>query len=1250
MRYSVVIVLILCLAASSSCFSQTSARDVLVDIVVSPQAVPAEEIAAGELSHYLGILYPDVRFEVVREKSRKADRAIYFGSVKSLPGLGRHIGDKELAGPESYVVTTARMDGQRTGIIFGSDPRGAMYGAYSLLEKLGCGFYLSYDAFPSGRRGDFSFDGWDLSDAPLAQDRIVFNWHNFLSGCSTWNLSDWKHWITQAQKMGYNGVMVHAYGNNPMVKFSFNGVDKPVGYLSTTQKGRDWSTQHVNDVRRLWGGFVFDGPVFGSEAAVVPDADRAGAAGRLMHSVFAHAEQRDMDIYFAVDVDTASANPQAVIETLPRRARFPIAVEQMRWMNQQGGTMWLANPDTPQGYRYHKAQVEALMQAYPQIDCLVVWFRHGNTPWMALKAAEMPQSWRKEYRDELQKTPEAAKLWRSHNFFALGKVVTAFERALREIGRDNVKIAVGSWRFDFLPGCDRFLPRHVKFIPLDWEVLNDRSRLRSSESRRVIREAGAHRPVLPVVWAHHDDGNYVGRPYTPYSDFQSRLVDSRAGGFGIIHWTTRPLDLYFKSLAEQVWTTTKDQPLRITCNKMAERSFGTSAGEKMGEYLYRWVTEAPKIGRDTSDRFIDRKLADTADIVPGYEQRMKLVDSVERKLMDAAGRERLDYFKGLERFITDVHRTEEAFRRSQDLYKAGNLAAARRAMVSCRPEAVIEQYAHASNLSGITRGEQGLVASMNLRWLTHYVRHRQILGTEPVRCNFAPTSHDPLAQSMGTFTFHFGPKREVWECFGTEETGAPTFVVPDNVEITRGDEVPAEYEEICRTGVETDEPITMTLQPIMAKGGRGQTNIARLPAGRYRLALLMLDPESTGPGRRLFNVTAGGRTDRIDVFGQTGQANRILVRRYAVTLEEPSRVDVTLEPVKGKALLCGAVLEPVGDNVSSRRKTISIMNRVNLYQLQHPWKESDRNWIRATYYTGVMAFYHATKDARLLEQAVGWAQRHKWQPGNERAGSNILTCGQTYLQIYFLKKDPAMIEPLIEWVNCGKPNAPSGQPVWYLEAGRRYADSLYVGPPALAMLSRTTGDEKYLKYMHAMYKDVADLLFDKEHGLFYRDKRFIDAQSRNGRKVFWSRGNGWVIAGIPRILEYLPKDDPHYAKYVNLLRTMAASIAGVQGTDGLWRTNLGDPDEYPGPETSGTAFFTYAMAWGINHGILKKDKYLPVVRKAWTGLVDSVHADGKLGWVQPVGDRPRVVESHMTHEYAVGAFLLAGSEILKLQQ
>ena len=155
-------------------------------------------------------------------------------------------------------------------------------------------------------------------------------------------------------------------------------------------------------------------------------------------------------------------------------------------------------------------------------------------------------------------------------------------------------------------------------------------------------------------------------------------------------------------------------------------------------------------------------------------------------------------------------------------------------------------------------------------------------------------------------------------------------------------------------------------------------------------------------------------------------------------------------------------------------------------------------------------------------------------------------------------------------------------------------------------------------------------------------------QVRNGKKIFWSRGNGWVFAGIPRILRYLPESDPHYKRYLALFKRMADAITKAQSNDGLWRANLGDEDDYPGPESSGTAFFCYGLAWGINKGHLDRDRFLPVVLKAWKGLVASVHKSGKLGWVQPVGDSPAAAGADDTHEYAVGAFLLAGSEMVKV--
>jgi rhamnogalacturonyl hydrolase YesR len=328
---------------------------------------------------------------------------------------------------------------------------------------------------------------------------------------------------------------------------------------------------------------------------------------------------------------------------------------------------------------------------------------------------------------------------------------------------------------------------------------------------------------------------------------------------------------------------------------------------------------------------------------------------------------------------------------------------------------------------------------------------------------------------------------------------------------------------------------------------------------------------------------------------------------------------------------------------------LPLLHRVNNWQIANPrMKPNDRNWERGTWHTGVMAAYKATGDEKFLQQAMAWGKQHQWMVGTESSGANKLFCVETWAECYFVKQDKAMLAPSIEWLGTAAKNSPAGAKVWYLEGGRRYADSLY-GACTLAMLSKATGDKKYLAYTHDFFWDVQAELFDKDEGLFYRDKRFIGQQTKNGKKVFWSRGNGWVLGGIVRVLEYLPEDDPQRPRYVELLKTMAVAIAKRQGADGLWRPNLADPDDVPLPESSGTGFFCYGIAWGINRGLLDRTTYEPVVRKAWAGLVKSVSADGRVQWGQPVGDRPVNLQQSQTHEYVTGTFLLAGSEMLKLK-
>ena len=835
------------------------------------------------------------------------------------------------AAPESFLVTSRREKAQELGIIAGADARGAAYGVYALLEKLGCGFYLSCDALPAVKHEPFSFSDWQLADQPLVRDRLVFEWHNFLSGCSTWNLLDWQHWIRQSQKMGFNGIMVHAYGNNPMVDLTFNGKRKPPGFLSTTVKGRDWSTMHVNDVRRLWGGEVFSRPAFGSKAGLVPDNRRSEAARHLMRDVFEYAAQRAMDVCFSLDVDTVSANPQELILTLPEDARFSINIRPDGGLNQNNGKMWLANPDTSEGFQFYRTQVDALLTDYPTLNCLTLWFRNQLTPWMGFKVSEMPARWQEEYRAEIARTPEAAKYWRSHNIFALGKVISAYERALRGAGRGDVQLALGTWRFNFLPAADRFLPRNVKLIGLDYDVIQDRSVLRDEKSRRVLREVGAHRPVIPVVWAQHDDGHYFGRPYTPFTHFYSRLADANATGFGIIHWTTRPLDLFFTSLNEQVWQASKDKPLRATCDDAAGRLFGPAARGLMGNYLERWLTGAPQFGRETGDLFMDRRLKNVEEIMAGCRERLKLIDQVQIADLTSDQRQRVAYFEGLEKFITAIHESQSAFERSQAFLGAGDLPGARAALRLCEPERVLEQFARFSSLGGMTRGEQGLVVSLNTRWLTHIIQQRQALGREAVRVNFAPTRHEPFAQEAGKFTFYFDSAREVWECRGTQETGVEVFTVPGGVDITTEESIPASWKEIGRTGIESDKPITFELRP-MTTNSRSKSKPPTLPPGDYRLRLLLLDPTSTASGQRVFTISISTATpdseraapvannrnstnapavnDRVDIFQATGRANQVLERSYPVAVGPSGTVTVRLTPLQGSALVCAAILQP----------------------------------------------------------------------------------------------------------------------------------------------------------------------------------------------------------------------------------------------------------------------------------------------------------------------------------------------------
>jgi len=333
-------------------------------------------------------------------------------------------------------------------------------------------------------------------------------------------------------------------------------------------------------------------------------------------------------------------------------------------------------------------------------------------------------------------------------------------------------------------------------------------------------------------------------------------------------------------------------------------------------------------------------------------------------------------------------------------------------------------------------------------------------------------------------------------------------------------------------------------------------------------------------------------------------------------------------------------------NVFSQKEIRADMARVFRWQVANPVEINLRNnnlWARAAFYAGVMSAYRATRDKEYLQQALKWSNTRQWKLGDRPRHADDQVPGQTYLEIYLLDKSKADITHTRSTLDAMIADPKAGREDWW------WCDALFMSPPVLTRLYTITRDAKYLTFLNKMWWDTTDFLFDPAENLYYRDKNYIGKPNANGKKVFWARGNGWVMAGTVRVLQHIPKKDPARERYIELLRKMATSVSRVQGPDGLWRPSLLDTLEAPVPESSSTGFFCYAMAWGINQGYLDRKTYAPVVRKAWLGLVGAVHPDGKLGWVQPIGAAPASVTFDNNQEYGSGAFLLAGTEMLKLK-
>jgi rhamnogalacturonyl hydrolase YesR len=335
-----------------------------------------------------------------------------------------------------------------------------------------------------------------------------------------------------------------------------------------------------------------------------------------------------------------------------------------------------------------------------------------------------------------------------------------------------------------------------------------------------------------------------------------------------------------------------------------------------------------------------------------------------------------------------------------------------------------------------------------------------------------------------------------------------------------------------------------------------------------------------------------------------------------------------------------------------------VVERVAEWQLSHPAKHPVTSWIQAPFYAGLMALSQTTGDPHWREAAYAIGEKAEWKlgakPGHTHYHADYHAVGQMYAEMYALKKEPKLIADMRAKFDDILANPKDDNLLFdrvqnpdYLDRWS-WCDSLFMAPPAWARLSAVTGDDRYLEFAVQKWRLASDYLYDKAEHLYFRDSTYFDKREANGRKVFWSRGNGWVMAGFVRFLQYLPADHPQRPWFVAQFKEMADKLITCQQPDGLWRSSLLDPASFPLKEVSGSAFYTYAFAWGINEGLLDADKFMPAVEKAWAALKLCVDADGKLTHVQPVGADPRKFPADSTEVYGVGGFILAGTEIAKL--
>ncbi len=373
-------------------------------------------------------------------------------------------------------------------------------------------------------------------------------------------------------------------------------------------------------------------------------------------------------------------------------------------------------------------------------------------------------------------------------------------------------------------------------------------------------------------------------------------------------------------------------------------------------------------------------------------------------------------------------------------------------------------------------------------------------------------------------------------------------------------------------------------------------------------------------------------------------------KSQSITLQEQKGIDYDIAQHEGDAPANSGPLAHLSGVLHPRAIRIA-MRKVANWELARSQPYFRRTWTWATLYAGFMAASPALHDPKYGNAMEAMGRQFHWQLRSAVPIADDQAIGQTYLQLDLRHTAPERIagtrtalDQLLEGWNAPIPESQAKIPWWW-------CDALFMAPPVWSRMYAATHDPKYLAYIDRHWWQTSGLLYDPARHLYFRDQTYLHKTDPRGNPIFWSRGNGWVLAGLARTLEYMPSNEPDLAHYQSQFRQMAAAVVPLQDSkSGLWHSDLLDPEDYPPPETSGSALITFALAWGVNHGLLSPAGYQPVIAKAWRGLVGQIYADGRLGNIQQTGAAPAHYLPGSSYNYGVGAFLLAGAQVERLAE